>query len=193
MKFFLCRHGQTNQNIDGIIKGQNENLITDFTEKGKEQIAHLARYIVENKIEAVFSSDMPRAVQTAEIALKNVQIPIYFSVNFRGLNVGAFQGKNKEEFDGSYVVKRVFSDYDYAFPNGESINQLIQRFLKELNCINESYNYKNVAVVTHGAAISNVKAYLSKESFSKIDYCIIQFVEQKWEVLDAGLYDNLFE
>lgn len=193
MKIILCRHGQTDRNIDRTIKGQDENLVTTFTEEGKKQINHLSQYIVEKGIEAVFSSDMPRAVQTAKIALENLQLPLYFSANFRGLNTGDFQGKKVEEFQSSNVVKRVFSDYDYAFPNGESINQLIQRFLKELNCINESYNYKNVAVVTHGAAISNVKAYLSKESFSKIDYCIIQFVEQKWKVLDAGLYNNLFE
>lgn len=192
MKIIVCRHGETNLNVEGKIKGQTEGLQTTFTDEGKYQIQQIAKFIKNNFCEAIFSSDMIRARETAELVVEKLSLPFYILTNFRGLNVGIMQGLSKEEFESSDIPKRAFSDYDFAFPEGESVNQLIHRFLDGLDRIRDFYNFDNVALISHGAAISNVVAHLNHEKFQRTDYCIIESMEQGWSVIDSGSYKNLF-
>lgn len=192
MKIFIFRHGETNWNVEGRVKGQIESLKTTFTNEGNRQIEEMALFIENNLCEAIFSSDMVRAHETAKIVVEKLSLPLHILTNFRGLNVGTLQGILKQDFDSSDIVKRAFSDYDFAFPEGESVNQLIRRFIEGLNLIRDSYHYETVAIITHGASISNIKAYLSHDKFQSTDYCIIQSSEQDWDVIDAGLYKTLF-
>lgn len=193
MKIIVCRHGETNLNVEGKIKGQTEGLQTTFTEEGKYQIQKMTAFMKNNFCEAIFSSDMGRARNTVALVVEKLSLPFYLSTDFRSLNVGIMQGLSKEEFESSDIPKRAFSDYDFAFPEGESVNQLIHRFLDGLNYIRDNYKYETVALISHGAAISNIVAYLNHERFQCIDYCIIRSMEQGWSVIDFGSYKNLFK
>lgn len=79
-----------------------------------------------------------------------------------------------------------------VIPGGESIQQLNKRFLQGLNMIQNDYTYSTVAVVSHSAAISNMKAYISHEKYEDIDYCVLQLCGQSRRVLSYGTYENLF-
>ena len=61
--FYIVRHGQTNWNILGKTQGHGNS---DLTQKGEEQAFELAKAIKEYPIDYIYSSDLGRAVQTAE-------------------------------------------------------------------------------------------------------------------------------
>ena len=62
--FYIARHGQTNWNILGKTQGHGNS---DLTPKGENQALELSKAIKEYPIDFIYSSDLGRAVQTAEI------------------------------------------------------------------------------------------------------------------------------
>ncbi|MBO4516165.1 hypothetical protein J5751_01725 [bacterium] len=51
-----------------------------------------------------------------------------------------------------------------------------------------NYNYDKMAIISHGAAISNIKSYIAKSEYEDIDYCVIKIYRDKFEVLSFGNY-----
>ena len=156
--YYLFRHGETNWNVEKRIKGQIEDLKTTFTARGNKQIISLKKKILDEKIDAIFTSDLYRTKETTKIITENSKLPIYYCENFRGLNMGHFQGGLMSDFLNNESVKKAFVDYDFVIPGGESINQLNSRYIKGLDIIRDNYNYDKVAIISHGAAISNIKS-----------------------------------
>ncbi len=187
--YYLFRHGETNWNIEKRIKGQLEDLKTEFTSKGRIQINVILSKIKESGIEAIFTSDLYRTKETSKIINLDLKLPVYYSENFRGLNMGDFQGGLMSDFLNNKNVKKAFIDYDFVIPGGESINQLNERYIKGLNIIRDNYNYEKVAIISHGAAISNIKSKISDEKYEDIDYCVIMYKDGKYKVVDCGTYN----
>lgn len=188
MVYYLFRHGETNWNVEKRIKGQIEDLKTTFTDRGNKQIISLKNKILDEKIDAVFTSDLYRTKETTKIITENSKLPIYYCENFRGLNMGNFQGGLMSDFLNNESVKKAFVDYDFVIPGGESINQLNSRYIKGLDIIRDNYSYDKVAIISHGAAISNIKSKISGEKYEDIDYCIIKYYNNKYTVVEFGKY-----
>lgn len=186
--FYLCRHGETNWNVENKIKGQLEDASTVFTDNGIQQIQKLIKYLKEEKIQAIFTSDLLRTKETSEMINRELNVPIYYCKEFRGLNMGIYQGKNMNEFLNDEKVQKSFKDYSVQLPGGESINQLNERFTNMLNKIVKEYPYQKIAIISHGAAISNVKSNISKENYKDIDRCIIKYDNNNFTILESGNY-----
>lgn len=186
--YYLFRHGETNWNAEKRIKGQIEDLKTTFTARGNKQIISLKKKILDEKIDAIFTSDLYRTKETTKIITENSKLPIYYCENFRGLNMGHFQGGLMSDFLNNESVKKAFVDYDFVIPGGESINQLNSRYIKGLDIIRDNYNYDKVAIISHGAAISNIKSKISGEKYEDIDYCIIKYYNNKYTIVAFGKY-----
>ncbi|MBR2289318.1 MAG: histidine phosphatase family protein [Clostridia bacterium] len=186
--FYLCRHGETNWNVEKRIKGQLENIETNFTERGLQQIYRLRDFVEKHGIQIIFSSDLIRTRETAKTLDQFLNLPLYYLKNFRGLNMGVFQGKTMQEFLSNEDVKDCFKNFDLKIPGGESINDLIDRFMKGIDIIKSNYNYNKIAIISHGAAISNIKAFISKQPYEDVDYCVIKSDENGYEVIDFGKY-----
>ena len=187
--YYLCRHGETNWNVEKRIKGQLETIDTEFTERGIKQIETLATFIESNNVQAIFSSDLSRTVETARIVNNKINVPLYFYNKFRGLNMGDFQGKSIDCFLNDDYVKECFKDYNLVIPGGESINQLISRFKDGMDIIRNKYNYDRVSIISHGAAISNIKSSISGDKYENIDYCVLKYYNNNYEIVEYGNYN----
>lgn len=190
MEFCLFRHGETNWNVKGIIKGQMDDSGTIFTENGLKQLRWAAERISEHAVQAIFSSDLYRTAETAKYINKELQVPLYFSSAFRGLNMGEYQGRSMKEFLHNKEVMTAFSDYDYVIPGGESINQLLERFCGGLKYIRDTFSYDKVLIIAHGAAISNVFSYVNHSSYKDIDYCILRTDGDSFSAVSSGEYER---
>lgn len=186
--FYLCRHGETNWNVEKKIKGQLENANTFFTDNGFEQINDLISFLQENEIEAIFTSDLLRTKDTTRIINEELNLPVYYCRDFRGLNMGNFQGGSMSDFLKDENVKKAFIDYNVRIPGGESINELNTRFLSSLYKIVTDYPFKRVAVISHGAAISNVKSFISGEPYEDVDSCVLEYSDEKFKVMKSKQY-----
>ncbi len=182
----LIRHGETDLNVAGRLKGQTDG--TRFTVRGLFQINDIEEQLRNYGTERIFASDLERAVQTALRANRDLNLPISFHRALCGLDIGEYSqtGMLITDFINLPEVKAAFRNYDIPIPGGESINQLVDRITEFVIRQCDTTIYRFLAVVAHGAAISNVKSALSGESYRDIDYCKLRRFKDTLEVLECG-------
>lgn len=181
---YLYRHGETDWNVNGITMGQLEGIRTKFTQVGYQDICDISESLKDNRVEVIYSSDFNRTVDTANLANYNNELPVIITKKARGLNMGKYQGLDFQKFISSEEVKCSFENHDIPFPGGESVNQLNNRLYNFINEICNQTNYERTAVVTHSAAISNLKAFVSKEKYISLKRCCLMYSDNKITVFN---------
>ena len=87
--FYLIRHGESEANkIDAFAGHSQFNL----TEQGRAQAKKAAEYLSTLPIDVIYSSDLPRAYQTAQATAERLGIDIIKSERLREINAGKWQG-----------------------------------------------------------------------------------------------------
>ena len=151
MDLFLLRHGETDENTQGIIQGW---MNTDLNEHGREQ-AQQAAEIFSEEIDAIYSSDLKRAVQTAgEFRKKYPTLPYFEDERLRERNFGDATGDHRDQHD--LVLFRSLTDTT-SIPNAETLNQYTQRVQPFVEMLKLS-GYKKVLVITHEGTINRIQA-----------------------------------
>lgn len=153
MKLFIVRHGETNENAAGIVQGW---LDTELNEKGVAQAVAAAEEF-DQPIDAIYSSDLKRAVRTAaEFRKRNAKVPYYEDARLRERNFGDAAGTHRDEHDW----EQFWSVEDRStIPNAEVITDFTKRvkdFLDDLKQI----DYDAVMLVSHGGVLNRVQAIL---------------------------------
>ncbi len=187
---YLYRHVETNWNVEDRITGQMEGIHTTFTENGIKQIQSLTEKLKENGIEIIYYSDYERTSETAKMANEKLKLPMFSSKELRGLNMGKYQGMILKEVLNIDEVKKCFSNYDLKFEGGESINQLNRRILDFIKKVCENTQYTRIAMISHSAAISNLKAYITGEKYISLNECKILYSKGELSVIDYVLNDS---
>jgi 2,3-bisphosphoglycerate-dependent phosphoglycerate mutase len=177
----IVRHGQTHWNIKLIRQG---HLDSPLTEKGIAQAKALADRLRHETFTALYSSDLGRALQTAQIIGSATGHKVATDPRLRERHLGIFQGLNGEEikqkFPEEYRLHRTLGP-EYIIPGGESVNQHVARNLEYLNLVAEKHLGEKIVVVTHGGVLSG----LFRHTFS------IPFgAPRRFEFTNAGL--NVF-
>ncbi len=181
VKIFFTRHGQTLENIKGVLMDIESS---NFSKKGKEQIKKLAKRLKKESLDFIISSDSPRCKMTAKkIAQKN-KIPIYYTKLLREKDNGEWAGRKINEIDWS-SLKGNFETT--VFPGGENLLQVRERAKKFMKYLLKKYGKtnKNILVVSHGAflkvLIGTLIGTTLKDSILKlfIDHCSLTMVDFK--------------
>ena len=162
----LIRHGATRLNNDDVsvdrIRGWKD---VPLSPDGKSEAESLAKVIAKNPPDALFSSDLCRAEETASIIAKACGLKMEKATkDFRPWNVGEFAGQKSKE------AVPILAEYatetpDKPVPGGESFNSFRGRFFKGLLKALQS-NDGLVAVVSHHRAERLLKAW-AKAGFPK--------------------------
>ena len=135
-------HGTTTQNEMGIAAGW---LPGELSNLGIKQSIELGNIVSNKKFEVIFSSDLRRAVDTANLAFGS-EFQIIQDKRLREIDLGDFTNKLISEFQSN------FSEYiKKPFPNGESFKDVETRISKFLSSIRRKYSGKHVAIVAHHA------------------------------------------
>ena len=176
---YLFRHGETNWNVEDRVMGQLEGIETKFTNKGYKQIKEISEKIKEKNVEVIYCSDFQRAYETAVIANEKLRVPIFPEKKLRGLNMGKYQGLLLEDFINRREVIECFKNYDLKIGGGESINELNARISNFIVNIVKNTKYQRIAIITHSAVISNLRAYLSKSNYISLRECSLLYKNNK--------------
>jgi probable phosphoglycerate mutase len=174
VKIYLIRHGQTMFNVENKIAGQIE---TDLTELGKKQALELGQKLRSDniKFDAIISSTLRRAKDTAMIISKEINAPVFYDANLVEFSNGIYEGVvvdelKKMQFNPPYKTAgfefsngadlyNAYSSFDdcynlLSYPNGETKIEARDRFMKAIEkYLIENPNVENLGVVAHGAVI----------------------------------------
>ncbi len=166
--YFLLRHGQTPYQLkkDKIIYPWPEPKPLLLTKKGKEEIKSIAKKLKKEKIDLIFSSDLPRTRQTAEIIAEETGSKIVYDQRLREINVGIFRGRKiKEYYDYFSSPEEMFWK---APQKGENLREVQKRVFDFFKEIDKKYNRKNILIVSHGDPLWLLEGKIKKKSDAEL-------------------------
>jgi phosphoserine phosphatase len=163
-KIYIIRHGQSFENAILEAKGRIDSsstfgdLQSPLTDLGKKQAQKVAKKLRNVKFEAIFSSDLIRARETAEIIAKNRDIILKTENSIRERKYGKqFHQLTKEQRkklrDALVSLNEEEKFTHRYFPDGESAKEAVDRFRAFLNKVIPLYAGKIICVVNHGAVM----------------------------------------
>jgi broad specificity phosphatase PhoE len=153
MEIIIVRHGLSEANKAGIVSG---HLDTPLTKEGHMQAKKLAERLTGKKIEAIYSSPLKRAMETALPLAEKLGIEINVDRRIMEVSFGDFESKSNEKLRQKLGMapRDLLDTYEYDFSsfNGESSDEVRSRvdsFLKDL----KEQPHKTVLVVAHGGIV----------------------------------------
>ena len=166
---YLIRHAQAEGNLNRTVQG---NIETGITPLGRAQIAALQERFRRIPVEAVYSSDLVRAVETAKAVSGPKGLTIHTDRAFREVDFGTWEGQSWEKLASTDAeqVENFYHHLDrFRAPGGESAQELLDRFLPALYHIVEKNRDKTTVLVSHGLALRLVLAALKGLSPAQIN------------------------
>ena len=158
MKLYFVRHGRTEWNEEGRIQGANGD--SPLLESSIQQLEALGQHLSQTYFDAAYSSDLPRAVHTAQILLKQNQHPITLQETpaLREWWLGRLEGRKIVELKALYpeemkAFRHNLAEFHHDIFGAESVEETTQRtcdFVKSL----KGKEFDTVLIVGHGANLT---------------------------------------
>eukprot|EP00262_Sarcandra_glabra_P010477 TRINITY_DN2575_c0_g3_i2.p1 TRINITY_DN2575_c0_g3~~TRINITY_DN2575_c0_g3_i2.p1 ORF type:complete len:249 (-),score=38.07 TRINITY_DN2575_c0_g3_i2:394-1140(-) len=158
-EMIVVRHGETSWNSCGRIQG---HLDVDLNEAGRQQAMAVAdRLSKESKIAAVYSSDLKRAAETAQMIANACDlVELMQDPMLRERHMGDLHGlifREAAKLKPNAYKAFVSPNSNQEIPGGgESLDQLYERCTSSLESIAKKHRGERVVVVTHGAVIETL-------------------------------------
>ncbi|QIZ76307.1 histidine phosphatase family protein [Ferrimonas lipolytica] len=154
MNLYLCRHGETTWNRKGIIQG---HLESSLSAQGINQAQALSRQLKDTPIDAIYSSDLSRCIETAKLISTNAELRV--DPRLRERHMGALQGKSiSEEPSLMAGYHGRFNQNAMDIEGSESTLSLLNRIRRFFEVININNN-SSIIIVTHGEWIRTCLNY----------------------------------
>lgn len=159
-KLYLIRHGQSAKNVEGRFGGHSQ---TSLSKLGKKQAQVTAKALAKENISVIYSSDLPRAVQTALPLAEALGLKVNKTLSLRERDVGVLEGLTFDEAkqnhpDDYYAL--VTRKINHVITKGESYRQLLKRGTPALTEILRTYRGKRIAIFSHTGTICFLSLYL---------------------------------
>jgi broad specificity phosphatase PhoE len=152
----LVRHGETDWNAEGRLQGHTDRPLSDY---GRRQAQQLAGELEDEELEAIYSSDLARARETAEIVGERLGLPVVLDPDLREKDWGTWEGLNAVERDRVEFV-------------GETTEAHQERMLRALRRIAERHpGDGGVLVVTHGGSMRRVQTAAMGLAMPVVENC----------------------
>jgi len=151
-----------NTTIDNENNRASGHYDVELSEKGKQQSKALGERYKDTQIDAIFCSDMQRSYKTAEGAFSNRNIPTFQDERLRECNYGDLTRAPKDHVEGmrmQYITT--------PYPNGESLQQRVEKMKSFLDEIKEKYDGKTIIIVGHRATRYALEHYLNNKSLEQ--------------------------
>jgi broad specificity phosphatase PhoE len=167
-ELWLIRHGQTDWNVEGRWQGQSDVLLNSA---GLAQARLLAGELVGKHFDAIYSSDLQRARQTADILSARLNLSVQIDPRLREIHQGEWEGKLISEVKQRYVQAfslRVKDPISARAPGGESTLEVANRLRQAADDIAHIYPAGRVVVVSHGLALATLICQANKISLAEV-------------------------
>ena len=152
----FVRHGETDWNVELRMQGQIDIVLNA---RGQAQATAIGRRFERCRADALYSSDLVRARQTAQPVAQALGLAAVFLPELRERHFGRCEGLTFAEIEARHpedaraIVSR---DPDYVSPGGESRRQHVTRVLACVAALVERHRGQTIVVVTHGGVLDVV-------------------------------------
>ena len=191
MFLYLIRHGHDDDTIRG---GWSQHPLSDC---GRQQSQSLARAIAQQRelfqIKHIYSSDLPRAMETAQILAEKLTLPVHSIAAFREANNGELAGMDNllaaQRYPGLYWNTL---QWEQPYPGGESPKEFYERISCAWNELQSKLlaSRENAVLVTHGGVIQVILSliervpYCNKQGVRKIkntEVVCLEYKNSNWQ------------
>jgi probable phosphoglycerate mutase len=155
-EIIVIRHGETVWNLEGRWQG---HFNSPLTKTGIKQAEAVAERFAEVKFATLYSSDLERAIQTAERIAKGTHHQLIPDSRLRERNLGIFEGLTVAEIDEQFPehsMKYKSFDPDHIIPEGESMRQFSQRIRGCFKDLAKKHKGETILAVAHGGVLNQL-------------------------------------
>jgi len=151
-RIFLVRHGETKGNSTERFWGQTDVELSYY---GTSQVEQLRDRLAQENIDAVYSSDLCRALKTAEIIVSRHKLAVTACHELREIDFGSVEGLAFREINQRHPELRSWLSHDlnFRFPDGESVFELNDRVIRFLCRLEEHAQGETILVVAHSGVL----------------------------------------
>lgn len=154
-QFWLIRHGETQWNAQQRLQGWRDIPLNVQGIQQAERLRDYLRSAFEVRVDAVVSSDLERAYDTAQIAASHFGVPVAACADLRERNFGIYEGRDwaslHGEPDGQAGLN--FRDPHQAVEQGETLLRFDERIAAAFDSLAQRYSGRNVLAFAHGGVI----------------------------------------
>ncbi len=152
----LVRHGETDWNRQNRFQGHADPSLNDL---GRAQARALAAELESERFNAVYSSPLKRAFETAQIVAAGLELDVRTSDGLKEVDVGSWSGLTRAEIEIRFPDGyRRWLEYGHGWDDGETYAELGERVVATLVEIAARHNDEVVLAVTHGGPIRSALA-----------------------------------
>ena len=157
-RFLLVRHGQTRANADKYVGGSTDDPLT---ETGHEQARRVADRLSDSMPEAIYTSPLKRALQTAAHIGSATGVSPQVVDSLAEWDAGDWEKLRYSEIPAQPGFKfEHLQDPDWAPPGGESLGSVQDRVVETVQQLADQHPGDNVIIVSHGTALGLLLAKL---------------------------------
>lgn len=164
-RLHLIRHGQTDWNVEKRYQGSQD---IPLNERGRLQAEEAKKALSDKAFAGIYSSDLKRALETAEIISGEQQIVTF--AQLRETCYGSLEGKTLIEIEAKFGKPQPLDNQtilrNKIVPDMESGIEVINRVLPILELIAKKHQDQDVLVVTHGGVIRALLVYIANYDWS---------------------------
>lgn len=192
---YLVRHGETAWNRERRFQGHQD---VPLSPAGLFQAERLAQRLKSETFDAVYSSDLKRAVQTAEIVARELALPVVTLKGLRERFMGEWEGLTQEE------VAARFPDWPGRIVEGkngiESLSALQERMMNQLEHLVGLHRGGRILAVSHGGSINAALAKVSRGRYgpgvtrlenASLTHLVYDHREEDWRVEKVNITEHL--
>lgn len=152
-RIYFIRHGETDWNSAGRYQGWTNIPLND---SGREQARLLAERFQDVPLDAIYTSPLDRAYDTAKAVAEKKDMKAIPDEHFKEINFGQWEGGTVQELGDKYG--REFLDFfkephKYPMPGEGSFQNAENRVLTGINTILQKHENENVMIVSHGGLL----------------------------------------
>lgn len=184
---YFIRHAQPNYD-------NHDDMSRELSVKGLQDRKLVTKFLSDKHIDAVLSSPYKRAIDTVADFAESVNLEIEMIEDFRERRVD-----NEWITDFNAFCMKQWENFRYKLSDGESLEEVQNRNIGALDSVLEKYSGKNIAIGSHGTALSTIINYYDKKfgysDFEKIKDLmpwVVEFTFEEKICMKIQKY-NLFE
>lgn len=178
-KIGLIRHGETDWNKDQRSQGHSDIPLNVI---GKQQAHRVGKRLAIEPWDLIYSSDLQRAYQTAEIIQQYIDLPHHTDPRLRERHGGQIEGTTEKERIRKWGES--WETLDLGIESDEQINERGLGFLTEITKVHYP---KNILIVSHGSFLKRILRTLLPEdpvnvSLENCSLTVLTTTQTKWQL-----------